>query len=155
MVLKFYAISSTPALSGMGSDPRLWQSLSCFLQLNIFYCLQSFHSAAGYFVRKGQVGRWDNVLLSLLHLNSFSCGGWCLLLERGWPSRCNCCSPALCVLPDDSPAPQSSLPVAGNPVGWHLCQSCTEDEANAVSKAQYFPCKREPPTNTHHGLANY
>lgn len=108
----------------MGSAPHLWQSLSCFLRLNIFSCLQRFCSAVMCFVRKGQVGGWDSAL--------FSCS-----------PRCNCCSPALCVLPEHSPATLSALPVAGNPVGQHLCQSCVGDEASAARKAQYFPFKTD------------
>lgn len=109
-----------------GLRPTVVAKFKLLLQLNIFYCLHE--EGAG-----GRVGQ------CLLLLHCFSCGGGCLFLEWGWSSRCNWCSPALCVLPEDSPAAQSALPVAGNPVKEHLCQSCLGDEASSLSKAQYFP----------------
>lgn len=95
--LSFVLFPLLPAASSVGSNTQLWQSLSCFSHVH-----PSLHSAVKHHLRKGRAGEQDSPLSSLLLLHRFSCGGrclrWTLLPERGWQSRRNRCSPALCVL---------------------------------------------------------
>lgn len=94
----FVPFPLSPAPSGMGSNPRSWQSLNSFSQLR-----PSSYSAVKHHVRKGTGGQWDGRSSSPLLLHRFSCGGQCLLPsllpERGRQSGCNRGSPALCVPP--------------------------------------------------------